>query len=677
MNKSEFFDLIFHENHTPFSLQFGRISTLTFGLIFLVNFLGFSSENDSIFLSQESKKDDFISLNNVIDKRLNDQRFIEENMIQQLLDWSKLKGDTNDKLLATFTHANYLTNKGEKQKGIGLLNHILESAVLDKTLEFKTRLLLRDTYFSLEAFDKVMFAHKSLNWEDTEPFFESYAPSYFIAFVYLKIGNYQHAAELLQSSIQKMQEHNFHYLEMSLTNSLGVCFERMGELDSAMFYYSKAAEMLENNFTIGENITEAKYNSALGLFIGNKGQVRAAKGRHLEAIPLLKLDIYVSLRDSNSIAQPENGVISLLRLAQSYIATDQIMKAKASIEEVESLIPVIENPELWEMLYKTKSQYFEKIGQLDSAYFTLNLLTKLKNSLDISSRKSRSQNLIMAYESLIQDQERLDNIREIESLKTKTNIQQTRNTIFAIVLIFALIIAIISTYLIIKRSKENREIQEKNKEILTQKIVIEKALKEKETLLREVNHRVKNNLQIIASLLFFQSKKIEDEQSKSALKVSQQRVQTMSLIHQKLYQEENFEEIDFRAHIEDLVRQIISSSKPDDVAIKFSINTNQTEVSVDQAVPLSLIIHELVSNSLKHAFVGKKEGSISINLKKRGVSGILEYSDDGIGIGDEEVSTNNGNIGLRVIQLLTNQLKGEFEIVEKAPLHIRIIFELE
>ena len=218
--------------------------------------------------------------------------------------------------------------------------------------------------------------------------------------------------------------------------------------------------------------------------------------------------------------------------------------------------------------------------------------------------------------------------------------------------------------------------QEKNKEILAQKVVIEKALKEKETLLREVNHRVKNNLQIIASLLFFQSKKIEDEQSKEALKVSQQRVQTMSLIHQKLYQEESFVNNNFNAHIEDLVRQIVSSSKPDDLSVKLSLKTNEIEVPVDQAVPLSLIIHELVNNSLKHAFAGKKEGQINIEFKKRGVSCVLDYADDGNGIAQSTMLTGNGNIGIKVIQLLVNQLQGDFEIVEKAPLHIRIMFEL-
>jgi len=667
------FDLIWRES----SPRFGWILTLHFLFFSSFYFTAFSTETNTIFLSQESKKEDFIMFNDSINRLMKNQQFVEESMIIELLDWTRQKGDTNDRLLARLTQATYLTNKGEKQKGIRVLNRILNSPFIDKRLEFKARMLLRDTYFELEAFDKAMFAHKSLNWEDSEPFFETYAPSYFIAFVYLKIGNYKHAAQLMQSSIQKMKEHNFLYIEMSLTNSLGVCFEKMGELDSAMFYYSKALDILEEKFTPGENISEAKYNSTLGLFIGNKGPVLAAKGRHLEAIPLLKLDVYVSLKDSMGLVQPENGIISLLRLAQSYLATNQIKNAKTSIEQAESLIQGAEKPELWELLYKTKTQFFEKTGNLDSAYFTQNLLMQLKDSLDVSARKARSQNLIMAYESLIQDQERLESQREIEALKTKTNLQQTRNTIFSIILIFSLIIAAFATYRIIKRSKENREIQEKNKEILAQKIVIEKALKEKETLLREVNHRVKNNLQIIASLLFFQSKKIDDEQSKSALKVSQQRVQTMSHIHQKLYQEDNFKDINFQAHLEDLVRQIISSSKPDDLSVQLSINSNQTEVSVGQAVPLSLIIHELVTNSLKHGFEGRTKGLITITLAKRGISGILEYSDDGNGMLGDDMPISNGNIGIKVIQLLANQLKGEFEIVEKAPLRVRILFELD
>lgn len=252
-----------------------------------------------------------------------------------------------------------------------------------------------------------------------------------------------------------------------------------------------------------------------------------------------------------------------------------------------------------------------------------------------------------------------------------------RIILFLIVLILSLAIATYTSYRIIKRSKEHREIQEKNKEILAQKVVIEKALKEKETLLREVNHRVKNNLQIIASLLYFQSKKIDDEQSREALRVSQQRVQTMSLIHQKLYQADNFEHIEFQFHIEDLVRQIISSYKTDDIQIKLSINTHQVSISVGQAVPLSLIVHELVTNSIKHAFIGKSEGTITLTLSKQGINGILEYSDNGGRFLPADAQNGNGHIGLNVIRLLVNQLKGEIEIVENESFNARIIFKLE
>ncbi|MDB4103912.1 hypothetical protein N9545_00125 [Salibacteraceae bacterium] len=148
-------------------------------------------------------------------------------------------------------------------------------------------------------------------------------------------------------------------------------------------------------------------------------------------------------------------------------------------------------------------------------------------------------------------------IQEIKELKERAEIQKNRNIIY--IFIVALIIASFSTYCMIKRSKEHREIQDKNEEIISQKKPLEKALVEKETLLREVNHRVNNNLQIISSLLLLQSKKVEDPASKAAIRESQQRVQTMSLIHQKLYLEEHFENIDFQVYLEDLVKQIISS----------------------------------------------------------------------------------------------------------------------
>jgi len=268
-------------------------------------------------------------------------------------------------------------------------------------------------------------------------------------------------------------------------------------------------------------------------------------------------------------------------------------------------------------------------------------------------------------------------IQEIKELKERAEIQKNRNIIYIFIVVLTLIIASFSTYCMIKRSKEHREIQDKNEEIISQKKPLEKALVEKETLLREVNHRVNNNLQIISSLLLLQSKKVEDPASKAAIRESQQRVQTMSLIHQKLYLEEHFENIDFQVYLEDLVKQIISSYKTGKQSIKLIIRNSDTQILVDQAVPLSLIIHELVTNSLKHAFKTLEKGSITIKLYKKGITGVLEYADDGTGIGNFEEVKNNGHIGLKVIELLVGQLQGELEIVEKAPFSVRIIFDLQ
>ncbi len=646
-------------------------------LAFISNVSIITAQNSSVSLSQDSNNNAFNSAPDEVLNALQIDSFVKHTFIIDSIDWTTTSGDTNDRLMSQFARANYFTNRGEKKKGIALLNHILSSDLITKSMAFDARLLLRNTYFSINAYDKAMFEHKNLNWSDTKPFFESYAPSYFIAFVYLEIGNYRRASELLKTSIMQMRKHGYNYYEMSLTNSLGVCFEKMGALDSAMIYYSKATDLLKANFRPGEELSEERFNAIYGLFEGNKGQILAAKGRHLEAIPLLKVDVYASFKDSTNISQRENGIISLLKLAQSYTATNQTVIAQSTIKEAAHIMRKVENPELWELLYQTKILYFEQQKATDSAYLVLKSLIKHRDSMNISARKTRSQNLIMAYESLIEDEEKLKNIEEIEVLKMKAESQKNRIILFLIVLILSLAIAAYTSYRIIKRSKEHREIQEKNKEILAQKVVIEKALKEKETLLREVNHRVKNNLQIIASLLYFQSKKIDDEQSREALRVSQQRVQTMSLIHQKLYQADNFEHIEFQVHIEDLVRQIISSYKTDDIQIKLSINTHQVSISVGQAVPLSLIVHELVTNSIKHAFVGKSEGTITLALSKQGINGILEYSDNGGRFLPADAQNGNGQIGLNVIRLLVNQLKGEIEIVENESFNARIIFKLE
>ena len=193
---------------------------------------------------------------------------------------------------------------------------------------------------------------------------------------------------------------------------------------------------------------------------------------------------------------------------------------------------------------------------------------------------------------------------------------------------------------------------------------IKASLEEKEILLREIHHRVKNNMQVVISLLRLQSDKIKDQQYVEMLKESQDRIKSMALIHEKLYQSEDFANIDFDGYVKALVNSLFVShgANPDKIASKIEIK--DISLGLDYAIPCGLIINELVSNSLKYAFPNEREGEIRIGLQKTSENEVeLTVSDNGIGIPEELDFGTIESLGLDLVKVLAeHQLGGKIEL---------------
>ncbi|MFO7447492.1 MAG: PAS domain S-box protein [Ignavibacteriaceae bacterium] len=189
------------------------------------------------------------------------------------------------------------------------------------------------------------------------------------------------------------------------------------------------------------------------------------------------------------------------------------------------------------------------------------------------------------------------------------------------------------------------------------------SLKEKEILLKEVHHRVKNNMQIIYSLLNLQSNTITDSKSLDAFKESQNRIRTMALIHEKLYQSKELSKIDLSAYVKELVFYLVGSYILDTDRIKVKFEIADVEVSIDVAISLGLIINELVTNSLKYAFPDNMKGELNIILQIHNSRLYrLTISDDGIGMPDGVNLSNSTSLGLQLVNTLVEQLNGQINL---------------
>ncbi len=205
---------------------------------------------------------------------------------------------------------------------------------------------------------------------------------------------------------------------------------------------------------------------------------------------------------------------------------------------------------------------------------------------------------------------------------------------------------------------------------------ISKSLEEKEVLLKEIHHRVKNNLQIVSSLFFFQSKKITDPQTLEMFREGQNRVKSMALIHERLYQSGDLANINLKEYVKKLTTFLFQSYGVNQTKIKLKINIADIELGVDTAVPCGLIINELISNSLKHGFDSESVGEIRINMGHNENNNlILKISDTGKGIPQNFNIQESESLGLRLVSNLTIQLKGKVEFFNRNGTTVKLVFE--
>lgn len=202
---------------------------------------------------------------------------------------------------------------------------------------------------------------------------------------------------------------------------------------------------------------------------------------------------------------------------------------------------------------------------------------------------------------------------------------------------------------------------------ITEQVLVKQSLlnslKEKEILLREVHHRVKNNLQVISSLITLQSEHIEDGRSLELLEECQDRIKAMALVHQELYRTKDFSSLDFSDYVTGLTQSLYESYAEDRARVSLDVEAESIILELDQALPCGMIINELVSNSLKHAFPGRRRGTIVVRVWRSGRQRVaLSVADDGVGLPEGFDLLQTETLGLQLVELFVKQLRGSIEV---------------
>lgn len=340
-----------------------------------------------------------------------------------------------------------------------------------------------------------------------------------------------------------------------------------------------------------------------------------------------------------------------LRINQLEDARKVLEKGKISAEQYGYLYEL-------ESILKVLSEVYKRLHKPGLALTLLEQHLELKDSLSGEEKIKEFTSLDLSFR-FKQEQFR-DSLAQVQAKNEmvyqhskEIQIQQLRQLILALALLVIVIVVFLVIKLSRKRKAQNLVLDEKNK-------VINEALHEKELLLKEIHHRVKNNFQTLSSLLELQAKEVVDERAITNIEEGQSRIRSMALIHQKLYQTSDLSVIDMQEYVEQLAAQIAQSFSMKKLDI--NVTANNIHLDIDTSIPLGLILNELITNSCKYAFSKEERGGLNIQISQQGDgSYLLVHQDSGPGLPDGLDPAKVKSLGLRLVSRLAKQLHGTIQ----------------
>ena len=585
---------------------------------------------------------------------------------------------------------------GEKLKQAHMLKHLAD-------------------FYQVRKFDSIALKHlyealaiyKSLHYEKVQGVYD------LIGYIYHRT-DYQNALKYGLLAVQTAERLKTDVQELStIYNRVGLTYYRLVQYRDALNYFNRAYSIALNNkdttnarqiatniidswwrlgdqqelLTFLQNVrfmSEKKDLHFREYYLGSYVKAYLLTGNYKKAEPYVK-ELHRLVNDSSTINYRHilyRSVIPYYFAAGQYKEMYKYLPRFADICKQYKNIQGLTDSYLW--WYKADSA----LGNHSDALSHHKLYKEASDSsLRFTARQQVNQ-LLIQHETYKKDQELASKESNIVLLTKQAKLQQeqlrqtrlVRNLTYGLAALLLLVMVLLYNRYQLKQ-RSNKKLQQQQQEINDKNIALqnvvnqkEKLLVEKEWLLKEVHHRVKNNMQIVMSLLNLQSTYTDNEMAISAIRESENRVYAMSLIHQKLYNTENVTSIDMSIYIRELVTNLNDSFNTGQ-HICFELEIEPLEIDVSQAVPLGLILNEAITNAIKYAFPDKRNGQISISLSGTGSHYYsLVVSDNGIGMPAGFNNDKTGSLGMSLMEGLSEDLNGNFSIENNNGTTIKISF---
>lgn len=490
--------------------------------------------------------------------------------------------------------------------------------------------------------------------------------------IYSDLGMHRKAMnEYIEGESKNSEEHGF-YVTADYLNNVGRYLFLDNSYTTALTKFKRAQGHLlvyTNDVTKEKTTNEIIEGNILGGIIkGNIGKCQISLKEYDLAIPNLESSIEI-INENNAGKYSVDVIENKLALADAFLQKGNFLKAKGYLDiEVNPLnITVVQQKN------RLLSIYHDKLGNYRSANTYLKSNARIRDSISAVETKIKTQQLQAVAEKQVEVSRLMIKEQRLDLEKSRNDMleKEEQISLVFISLIFTLLGFAGLVYAYLRSIKSQRLIAE-------QKHFIENSLVEKDSLLKEIHHRVKNNLQMVSSLLSLQTKNTRSKAAIAALEEGKSRVKAMALIHQKLYQNDDLSVIEMQGYIESLVNSVQSVFKKGGHNINITIDAEEVELDIDRAIPFGLILNELVSNSFKYAFPDDKDetGSIYIHIRKNGDKGFFEYTDNGIGLPEDTDEKMQASMGIRLMNRLVNQLQSNLNM-DKTGKGVRFWFEFK
>lgn len=228
-----------------------------------------------------------------------------------------------------------------------------------------------------------------------------------------------------------------------------------------------------------------------------------------------------------------------------------------------------------------------------------------------------------------------------------------------------------------KINEENNKLIEAQKRLVEQEEKLELMVREKDVLLQEIHHRVKNNLALVSGLLYLQTEAVDNCEAQIKLKEAQLRIQSMAMIHEMLYSTHSFSKIDLKIYLNELVSNIAKNFKPEYLNLEIDIHGTSQLIEIDKAIPIALLANEITVNSMKYAFPNQLEGKFTVTININESNELeIKFSDNGIGITNKDFTKSSSSIGYMLINTFIDQLEGSLQFCSNQGAHFFVSIPL-